>query len=1212
MKISWRLLLLTVVSCAWSYADEKAYPMDRRFFEPVDPPETAHIAWAKPYALGTLRVLVVGPRQGQRETVELMQRMDIDVTAVYMTSGSQLGYPRGDRAPWMRVEGWFKDQVEDDLRAKLRSSYDVILLGGLTWTAMPPDCRYQLLKKLKEGAGLILIAVGDGGDPFLKELLNRECNENNDFVTAGLPLPWMTTLRDYPTVADLRKSLLKFCKLGDGRVVRIGWATPLISIQRKEDTPFEEYDYTLSLPIRAILWAAKREPKLIVNPASAPTLEVNGDKADAVAKVPIKNTGGIEKLDVEITKRNLADGGAVVTRREGCEFPPGESAFDVPFPQDMPRGKVWVDLICRRDGKVVTWGSAAVSVVSPSGIASLSLDDYAISCKGAVGGVLRLEGIERDMKVRLEVEDGFGRIVSRKEILTKAGTTEVRFEMPKFVPIAIMHAVHASLEEGGRTLAVAKDWFSVCDLPFDNEDYHIYAWCGQAESLFYSPLFAQQNYKAGFDLQYTRLSKPYLWAGIRNFPYIGSLREVQERPKDVPAGIRVPCINDPAWRKTLVDGMKERVPEHMRFSTIHFSLGDENYLSGADVCFCPRCNERFTRFVRTIYPSIEALNAAHKTDYKSWDDVKPMTLEQARKQGSMAPWMDHRLHMEEEWFGLYTLCINTIKGVCPGAIVGDEGNIAPTAVYSAFDLSRLCQLTQFRCPYYYRVPRDVFRSFKKKGDFTGYISGGYVGSRHDRAARFFPWISVLDGHNQLMFYVEGGQEGGFAPDGSMYPFTRTWAEQVQEIKSGIGKMLVMAEPQHDGVAILYSRTSMIAGEFSHDLERMDEAMDGFGQLLRDCRIGYRYVSYGDLAAGKVTPGEYRLLILPYAQSLSDKEVTAILNYAKAGGSVLADFEPGIMNEHGVKRDSWPLRDLFGVELTEQGDHAAKGDAEASGLGLAGPLQEATVSLRVQLAGGKAMGSLGSAPIFVIRKYGNGQGAYLNCSMTSYIPMVRERKPGQEEYLGAFLGLMRTLKVCPPTRIEPAVRGVEIMRFRRGSAEYVALVWSIDEMYRGDIKYNRDWVDEPEPRSLLLHLGREAHVYESRSGQYFGQVSTVPVALKYGVPQVFALLPHKVESLRVSTGCGVRLKAGMRLGFSVEARTSAGGGCPHFYHHELVDPDGKRVAHYAGNLFSPDGPHMGCAWARIPMAHNDKRGLWQLRVTNVATNITESFSFELTD
>ena len=43
---------------------------------------TPHIQWAVPYSRGKVKALVIAPALGQRETVELAQRLSLDYTAL--------------------------------------------------------------------------------------------------------------------------------------------------------------------------------------------------------------------------------------------------------------------------------------------------------------------------------------------------------------------------------------------------------------------------------------------------------------------------------------------------------------------------------------------------------------------------------------------------------------------------------------------------------------------------------------------------------------------------------------------------------------------------------------------------------------------------------------------------------------------------------------------------------------------------------------------------------------------------------------------------------------------------------------------------------------------------------------------------------------------------------------------------------------------------
>lgn len=57
---------------------------------------------------------------------------------------------------------------------------------------------------------------------------------------------------------------------------------------------------------------------------------------------------------------------------------------------------------------------------------------------------------------------------------------------------------------------------------------------------------------------------------------------------------------------------------------------------------------------------------------------------------------------------------------------------------------------------------------------------------------------------------------------------------------------------------------------------------------------------------------YRTLILPNAACLSDDQIAAIRQFVESGGGLVADFETGLYDERGRRRDANPLADLIGV------------------------------------------------------------------------------------------------------------------------------------------------------------------------------------------------------------------------------------------------------------------------------------------------------------
>ncbi len=144
----------------------------------------------------------------------------------------------------------------------------------------------------------------------------------------------------------------------------------------------------------------------------------------------------------------------------------------------------------------------------------------------------------------------------------------------------------------------------------------------------------------------------------------------------------------------------------------------------------------------------------------------------------------------------------------------------------------------------------------------------------------------------------------------------------------IGPLLSGAEWVHDGVAIYYNHASIQLGWImdaaAHGKtwvnrngdDRLGSSHQGrkaWENMLRDSGLQYNYVSYADVIANGI-PAEYKVLILPACLCLSDVEARRIRAFVEAGGTVIADFMPGLWDQHGKGRPSGGvLDDLFGVK-----------------------------------------------------------------------------------------------------------------------------------------------------------------------------------------------------------------------------------------------------------------------------------------------------------
>jgi hypothetical protein len=84
-------------------------------------------------------------------------------------------------------------------------------------------------------------------------------------------------------------------------------------------------------------------------------------------------------------------------------------------------------------------------------------------------------------------------------------------------------------------------------------------------------------------------------------------------------------------------------------------------------------------------------------------------------------------------------------------------------------------------------------------------------------------------------------------------------------------------------------------------------------MLRDSGVQYSYVSYVDVIQQGV-PSEYKVLILPATLCLSDAEARQIQAFCRRGGTVIADYLPGLWDQHGKGRAAGGVLDeMFGVK-----------------------------------------------------------------------------------------------------------------------------------------------------------------------------------------------------------------------------------------------------------------------------------------------------------
>ena len=150
MRLAWAAAIVLTAAAGWAQ-DAAELELDHTLSMEF---ETPHTKWAKPYARGTIRVLLFCNGRGTvpREGVELMQRFDMEIDAVF----------------WRRIvdttrEGWHGGDLGLQRMLRLASKpYDCYVFLGIRPSQLTSEMQVKVLDPIVEGgAGIVLVGAND-------------------------------------------------------------------------------------------------------------------------------------------------------------------------------------------------------------------------------------------------------------------------------------------------------------------------------------------------------------------------------------------------------------------------------------------------------------------------------------------------------------------------------------------------------------------------------------------------------------------------------------------------------------------------------------------------------------------------------------------------------------------------------------------------------------------------------------------------------------------------------------------------------------------------------------------------------------------------------------------------------------------------------------------------------------------------------------------
>ncbi len=443
--------------------------------------ETPHVKWASRLPGGPIRGFFVPSIVYGRDMVELMQRLDLAPTTVTIDPdwdsncwgiGDYYGHEfRGDRDDFVKVFEYVEKDITGD------ADFEVMLIADINgWSRMTRPTRDAILKRVQDGAGLVLIhpTLGDvAGHPFegdeaegdiriwdispLAESADNPINEGGypeypknpsltegeweygaaHFITAGVPLELLAESKvpnkffKYTANGDvLIKSgelpVLAVRTYGRGRVVAFAYHpqgfVPMAVDPVDSGVYWDYWEYYYSLLARAVLWASGRETPVTVESISAavsvePVLEMVLDSSEprTVEIEILAKTEYGTALGRYASTFELAAG----TNDVRLDHTAGAAA------EGAIGGRVIYDVIIREGGATFDWASTFCEWPKPATITELSIPQDVYKRGETLGAVVRSAGDLEGLSVRFTVSDELDRLLADKRA---DAAEEVSFE----------------------------------------------------------------------------------------------------------------------------------------------------------------------------------------------------------------------------------------------------------------------------------------------------------------------------------------------------------------------------------------------------------------------------------------------------------------------------------------------------------------------------------------------------------------------------------------------------------------------------------------------------------------------------------------------------------------------------------------------------------------------------------------------------------------
>ena len=992
--------------------------------------KTAHLEWASKLKDGKINTLFIVARKGGRDVVEVAQRMELGMNGVTTFNALKLAVEDMYESA---IEGTTEYEKKQELLKKLGKKYDLYVLGNFSFNSLPSEAQFKVLRQVLNGSGLVFVYPRK---TRFEKIFSKPINAEKDILSlvAKIGLP--------SKISNLSDSvLLKTYQFGKGRIAVIDYCAnhgayysgQALSVPNMYSERWQaEFENNMVLVMRTMKWAAGRKPAVKIScPALAdsPILKQKAQNIDLDLKSDTAFKG-----EIEFRLRNEFDK-IIKNERLACDFKGDlKQAFNIPF---LSAGKYYLDVLVTHQGKTDNFGYFAFNINSP--VKPLIAMSEVIKHHGPIKADLKFNKVV-NASVEVTLSDSpYGRIWFKK--IYKLSSKQLHLNINDYYMPTIAGYIKCAVKQNGNTLAVAEKMLFFPNYKLEN--YLELAW-SLVQGTHLGRIEAQQVVdKLGWRAGLTHPSKDGLnarYAALLNqrfVPYTtrislrkGKNGEVKQHkwfflPPEERAAQKALNGDEsfcrPEVKELWAKGIKHRIKNLSKYGPAIYTLGDENSLA-ITAGYGKSDKKGFRDFVKQKYGTITNLNKEWGSAYKAFSAVKHYPLKEAKEKKIYAAWFDHQQYMEEMYADMHHFLAKEIKKYDPDAKVGAEGSVPG-------DLEKTIKGLEFWGPYSNLVMDEVLRSIG--GDKIRMLWwGGYVGSHGGRSK--YPtqlWKDLLTGNVNGSAWYEASKatsSGVMGADMDLAHYVKVLLPYMLKIQNGLGQLLNTVPLKNDGIAILWSHASDSARLLE---SKFINPRGSMGYLIRFCyrnALNFDFLTKTRLAK----LNNYKVLFLFGASALSQKESSAILEFVSNGGTVIADLNPGILNENLRIMKANQLEKLFGAVT-----YKSTKEPKLAPLKLNLRFKNKDLSLKAA----KANTIVGLKP-FTIKPYGKGEAILLNFDFPS-VDATCSKNASLDKFM---LNLLAELKVKSSVKISGINKKGSIIRVREN--KYCTLIGILTDKY----------------------------------------------------------------------------------------------------------------------------------------------------------------------